>query len=298
MNASTALLGRSLPALVHVQAEIPETHPSASVLGTTRMGSGTVVDSAGLVLTVSYVVLGAREVRVVFLDQSSHVAEVVRWDVVSGLALLRLPESGVPALPIGRSTDLQLGDDVFILASVGPDGARVSTGNVTYLGPYDANWEYVLDRAVMASAMNPGLGGGPLLDRRGTVVGVVSLNLNDIGRFSLAIPAECYGDARDAFASGDGQAMRTRPWLGIFCQMLNHHVVIAGLLPGGPGEQAGLRMGDVILAVDGQDVADRATLYRRLWARRPGESVTLRVHRGRTETDVTFACGDVAEFFA
>ena len=77
-------------------------------------------------------------------------------------------------------------------AQISPDGtkiaARVSNGAVSYIGPFDANWEYVLDRAVMTTAMNPGLGGGPLLDPRGEVLGVVSLNLNEIGRFSLAIP--------------------------------------------------------------------------------------------------------------
>jgi len=70
----------------------------------------------------------------------------------------------------------------------------------------DANWEYVLDRAIMTTAMNPGLGGGPLLDTLGNVVGVVSLNLNEIGRFSLSIPADYFLDARDSFVSGRSQA--------------------------------------------------------------------------------------------
>jgi len=298
VNAATSLIGKVLPATVHVQAEVDGEHPSARILGTERMGTGTVVDPAGLILTVSYVIIGASRVRVTLLDQRSCDAEVVGYDFVSGLGLLRIPESGLTALPLRSSTDLALGEEVFIVASVGEGVARVSNGVVSYLGPFDANWEYVLDRAIMTTAMNPGLGGGPLVDRLGRLVGVVSLNLSEIGRLALAIPPEYFLDARDAFLGGGRVAIRTRPWLGVFCYVMNDHVVIAGLLPGGPGEQAGLRAGDVILAVDDHDVADRASLYRRVWSRRPGEAVRLRIHRGREMVVVTVPSGDVAAFFA
>ncbi len=203
--------------------------------GTERMGSGTVVDPSGLILTVNYVVLGAEQVRVTLLDQRAYVAEVVRHDYASGLALVRIPEDHLTALPLRRTTDLVPGEEAFIVASVGEGGARVASGAISYIGPFDANWEYVLDRAIMTTAMNPGLGGGPLLDTQGRVLGVVSLNLNEIGRFSLSIPADYYLDGRDALLGGRAPAAPTRAWLGIFCYAVKDHVVIAGLLPGGPG---------------------------------------------------------------
>jgi S1-C subfamily serine protease len=299
VNAAVSLIGRVLPATVHVHTEIPSEHPSARLLGTERMGSGTIIDPSGLILTVNYVVLGASEVRVtLLLDKREYVGEVVRHDFRSGLGLVRIAEGRLPSLPLRPSTDLRLGDEVFLVASAGEGSARISDGGVSYLGPFDANWEYVLDRAVMTTAMNPGLGGGPLLDMQGRVVGVVSLNLNEIGRFSLAIPSEYYLDSRDAFLSGGGRGMGTRAWLGVFCYAMNHHVVIAGVLPGGPGDMAGLKAGDVVLAVDGRDVSDRASLYRHLWRRRPGEPVTLKVFRGNEARLVTVASGDVVEFFA
>jgi S1-C subfamily serine protease len=297
VNAAVGLLERVLPATVHIQSRVPESHPSAGILGTERMGSGTVVDGAGLILTVNYVVLGAEQVRVTLLDQRAYVAEVVRHDYASGLALVRIQEDQLPALPLRRTTDLTPGEDAFIVASVGEGGVRVASGAVSYIGPFDANWEYVLERAIMTTAMNPGLGGGPLLDTQGRVLGVVSLNLNEIGRFSLAIPADYYLDGRDALLAGGNRAATTRAWLGIFCYAVKDHVVIAGLLPGSPGEQAGLKAGDVILAVDGQDVGDRRSLYRLLWTHRPGESVTLKIFRGREMHTVTVASGDVEEFF-
>src|SRR5436309_2926391 len=78
VNAAVALIERVLPSTVHIQSRIPESHPSARILGTERMGSGTVVDSSGLVLTVNYVVLGAEQVRVTLLDQRAYVAALVR----------------------------------------------------------------------------------------------------------------------------------------------------------------------------------------------------------------------------
>ena len=292
-------MGKVLPATVHIRADIPEAHPSSRILGTERMGTGTIIDPSGLVLTVNYVVLGAPQVRVTLLDQREYVADVVHHDFASGLALIRLPDQGLPSLPLRRLAGLELGEDVFIVASVGEGAARVSNGAVSYIGPFDANWEYVLDRAVMTTAMNPGLGGGPLLDSRGEVLGVVSLNLNEIGRFSLVVPAEYYLDATDRFlAHSHPGGLPGRAWLGIFSYAMKEHVVIAGLLPGGPGEQAGLKAGDVILAVDGDEVRDRRTFYQLLWRRHPGDEVTLRVFRGRQEQTVRVASGNVEEFFA
>ena len=298
MNASVGLIERVLPATVHVAARIPAAHPSAQLLGAERMGSGAIIDPSGLVLTVNYVVLGAERVQVTLLDKQTHVAEVLRHDYASGLALLRIPVEGLPVLPLQRTDHLRVGDEVFIVASVGEGEARVANGGISYLGPFDANWEYVLDRAIMTTAMNPGLGGGPLLDPLGRLLGIVSLNLNEIGRFSLIIPIDYFMDARDTFVHGGRVDAGTRAWLGVFCQAMRDKVVIAGLLSGGPGEQAGLKTGDVILQVDGQDVADRASLYRLLWEHRPGESVTLRIFRGREIRSVTVALGDVEEFFA
>lgn len=298
VNAAVGLLGRVLPCLAHIRADIPAEHPSARLLGTERMGSGTVIDANGLVLTVNYILLGAREVRVTLLDGREYVGEVVKHDFASGLGLVRIADSGLAHLSMRRTGDVRCGDEVFQLASVGEEQARVGTGGVSYIGPFDANWEYVLDRALMTTSMNPGLGGGPLLDQHGRVLGVVSLNLNEIGRFSLAIPSEYYLDAQQQFLDGAARGMGQRAWLGVFCYAMNHHVVIAGLMPGAPGERAGLRAGDVVLAVDGRDIGDRASLYRQVWRRQPGEPVTLRVFRGNEARQVTVASGDVVAFFA
>src|SRR3972149_1995748 len=149
---------RVLPATVHIEARIPQEPPSARLLGSERMGSGAVVDADGLVLTVNYVVLGADQVTVTLLDHRSLTGQVVRHDFASGLALVRIPEQRLAALP-PPARGPALGGEAFIVSSVGPGAARVANGAVSFIGPFDANWEYVLDRALMTTAVNPGLGG-------------------------------------------------------------------------------------------------------------------------------------------
>src|SRR5207244_1220622 len=124
--AAGGVIARVLPATVHRQVRIPESHASARILGAERMGSGTVVDAAGLILTVNYVVLGAEQVRVTLLDQRAYVAEVVRHDYASGLALVRIPEDHLSALPLRRTTDLVPGEAASIVARAGVHHARLA----------------------------------------------------------------------------------------------------------------------------------------------------------------------------
>jgi S1-C subfamily serine protease len=299
MNASVRLLDETLPATVHLRVTVPETHPSAAVLGTERAGTGTLVDPGGLVLTVNYIVLGAQSAQVTLVDGRELVGDVIAQDFATGVALLKVPAVSLPSLPVRTPPDIAVGDEVFIVASVGDGGRRTSSGGVTSLASFDANWEYALDRAIFTTAMNPGLGGGPLIDVCGCLVGIVSLNLNEIGRFSLAIPVECYRDHREELLRfGRRPSRPPRAWLGLYCYTLQSHVVIAGLLVGAPGEQAGLAQGDVLLAIDDHEVASRRELYEALWARRPGEQVVLRVYRNSEMVTVEVTPGDVEEFFA
>src|SRR5690606_13611661 len=116
------------------------------------------------------------------------------------------------------------GEEVFLVASVG-DGRRVSSGCVSAVEPFDAFWEYALDRAITVTADAPGLPGGPLFDRFGHVAGIVALSLAEVGKFTLAIPARA---ARDLVAeverTGGFAAKAPRAWIGVTCYPLRHHV--------------------------------------------------------------------------
>jgi len=299
MNASLKLLQSVMPTSVGLRAKIAAAHPSAQILGTERMGSGTLIDPSGIVLTVNYIALGAESIEVTLLDETRLNGHVIAQDFFTGLAAIKIPGDNYPAARWAGAEGLQTGQEIFIVASAGGSQRRVNSGAISSLDPFDAFWEFQLQRGILTTAMNPGLGGGGLFINRGELVGVVSLDLNDVGRYTLAIPAEHFFTHREELLRYGRRVSRTpRAWVGFYCYMLREHVIIAGVLPGTPGERAGLRAGDLVLSVDGVPIGVRSDLYQRLWEHKPGEVIRLQVFRDNAAVEVAVQGADVEQFFA
>lgn len=299
MDAHVRLLQRVAASTVTVAAEIPASHPSASVLGTSRAGTGAVVDVDGTVLTVNYVVLGAERVMVTDVEGKRLPGRIVAQDFASGIAVLSVDGLEAPPLAPGSSQDVNPGEDVFLVSSVGATERRSASGYLVSTDSFDAYWEYFLPRALWISAINPGLGGAPLCDERGRFVGVISLNLGAIGRATLAIPSENYYDhAEELLLNGKRTTRPTRAWLGMFCYALPDRTVVAGLIPGAPGERAGLVVGDVLVRIGEEQVIGRLQLYEAIWRHKPGDDIVLKVLREGRIHDITIATGDAEEFFS
>jgi S1-C subfamily serine protease len=298
MDASVELVKRLLPSVAHIHTEIPASHPSTVILGDERMGTGTIIDPAGLILTVNYVVMGGRSIEVMLDRGRIQKAEMVAQDFDVGLALLRVKRQGLPAARLASSETLALGTPVFATAAMAPRERRVAGGLVTQLGEFEAHWEYMLERGVISTAPNPGFGGGPLFTLAGTMVGVVSLNLNEITRSSLAIPIECFASYRDELLRHGRVVSRPqRAWLGVFASPLDEGVVVAGLVPNGPGARSGVQEGDVIVGLDSREVPTRKDLYLTLWRHAPGEKISMEVLRDNELRVVNVVGGDRAEFY-
>lgn len=282
-----------------ISAEIPASHPSAAVLGTARAGTGTVVDATGTILTVNYIVLGAKRVQVTDTAGNVYPAQLVAQDFGTGVAALSMEPGRVAPLQCADSHSIGAGQDVFLLASVGGADRRSACGFVVSTDPFDAYWEYSLERAIWVSTINPGLGGAPLCDTHGRMLGVVSLNLGAIGRATLAIPAEHFFEhAEELRRYGRRVSRPTRAWLGMFCYALPDRTVVAGLVPGAPGEASGLVVGDIIVRVDEQQVTGRLQLYEAIWRHKPGETIELKVFRGGRIEKVSITGGDAEDFFS
>ena len=298
MNAPPRLLHQAYRSTVVVQASVPPSHPSTAVLGRERASSGVVLRPDGLVLTVQYVVLGASEVEVVGPDGEVIEARVVAQDFHGGLALLEPARTPAAGLEPGTLGDVGRGDEIFVVAVTGEGDRRVSDGIVMALDGFTANWEFALDAAIATSARNPGLGGAPLVDRRGCVVGISFLDLGEVGRFTLAIPAELYSAHRqELLEHGRRVARPPRAWAGFFCYTLRRHVVFAGVLPGTPAEQGGLKAGDVLISVDGDRITNQSELYQSLWAVPPGNERVFRVFRSDETTEVVVVPTLAEDFF-
>jgi serine protease Do len=260
------------------------------------MGAGIAI-SPELVLTAHYLVLGASDVEVTALDGRTNPARRIVLDHESGLALLTVERPELhPATLAGAGT--QPGMPIFLLTCTGEQERRGATGHVTSVGPFEAFWEYMLDDAIMTTAVNPGLAGGPLLDGQARVVGVVSLGLAAVARYSLAIPIGLF-ERRRALLDGPDPipAEERRAWIGFYPQGQEGGIAVTGVVPGGPADGAGLKRGDLVLSVDGQTVDSLRDLYLTLWKKKPGQTVDMQILRDKTIRVVEILTGDRYEFY-
>jgi S1-C subfamily serine protease len=298
MDVSVELVKHLLQSVVNLRAAVPREHPSSRILGTERLGSGVVVDSSGLILTVNYAVMGAQTIDVAFAKGRRVKAEIVAQDYEVGLALVRVKRQGLQAATLGSADAVERGAPVVGLATIGAQERRVSGGLVTYLGEFEAYWEYLLDRSIVSNAANPGFGGGGLFTPAGALVGVLSLSLNEIARSSLAIPVDFYRTHEHEFLRyGRVVSRPRRAWLGVFAHALEEGVVVAGVVPNGPGDRGGLQEGDVIVSLNAEEVPSRRDLYLSLWRHEPGEPLTLEVMRDNKVRRFEVKGGDRAYFF-
>lgn len=298
MNGHLGLIHSILPATVDLRVSVPENHPSARNLGTERGGSGTLVDPDGYILTVHYVTVGARSIAVTSADGEQYPGELAAQDQETGLSLVKIRGKDFPFLHAAPPDEMALGQAALLVASAGEGGRRINGGYVTSTEGYDGHWEYMLEKSIRVSASNPGLGGGTLADFKGRIMGVVSLNLNEIGKFTLAIPIEFYL-RYEAELKQHGRVLSRprRPWLGFYPQSLAGHVVIAGVVPGGPADKSGFKEGDIIVQVERRDVRSRPDLYREIWKKKPGESIAFHILRDEKAIDLSVIGGDRADFY-
>ena len=298
MNDHLKFLEHVVPAVVSIRSVTPQRHPSARILGTERTGSGAVIDAEGHILTVGYVVMGARTIEITLPDQQQYPATLLFQDFESGMAILQTPARDLPTVSLGRSAALQEGDNVIIVAATDQTQRMASPGFISALQPFDAYWEYMLDRAILTTAMNPGFGGGPLLDAFGQMIGVLSLNLNSPKEMSLAIPIDLFHGIRDSvFTFGQVAGRLPRPWIGIYSEAIEGGVAVIGLIPNGPASRAGVEVKDMILEVDHVEIAGRRELYEALWKRRAGDELILTIQRGEDMHEIRLTGIDRAEFY-
>jgi S1-C subfamily serine protease len=171
-----------------------------------------------------------------------------------------------------------------------------TTGHVTRIGPFEAFWEYMLDRAIITTAINPGLAGAPLFDPSGALLGLVSLGMTTVGRYSLAIPIDLYLERREAMDEGIS-GRRARAWIGFYPQGFDGGVVISGVVARGPAEAAGLQAGDLVISVDGERVTTLRELYGAIWRKGPGEALRLQVLRDSAIRVAEVTAGDRDAFY-
>ncbi len=301
MNGLVHVLEKVARATVGIHCQVPETHASVAIgLGTDRRGTGTIVSDDGVIVTVNYMIMGAQSAMVTLANGEQVSARVVARDYTTSLGVLQIDGRGHPHIEVASSQECAVGQEIFVVSSLGGEKRCADTGLITYLGPFDAAWEFVLERCVCvtASALNIGLSGGPICNSKGQMIAVCYLNFPDLVRPILGIPGECFLSGRDELLR-HGHRVSTPPrlWIGVLSYTLREHVVIAGVMPGSPGERAGLKQGDLVLSADGNEIHERKALYEAINRHRPGERVQLRIMRNNQVQNLEISTVIVDEYF-
>ena len=259
-------------------------------------GSGFIIDPNGIVLTNAHVVKGATDVTVKLTDRREFRAKVLGADPKTDVAVLKIDASNLPTVQLGSSDDLKVGDWVLAIGSPFGFENSVTVGVVSAKGrslPDDSYVPFIQTDA----AVNPGNSGGPLFNARGEVVGINSQIYSRSGGFqglSFSIPIEVATRVEQQIVA-TGRVEHAR--LGVAVQEVNQTfadsfklprpagALVANVDAGGPADKAGLKVGDVILKINGRPIVASGDLPAFVGQQAPGDKVQMEVWRqGRAET--------------
>ena len=259
-----------LSSVVALRTTIPQDAYTASRLGTERAGSGVVIGSDGLIVTVGYLLTEADAVWVIDDSGRALPAHVIGQDQESGLGLVQpLQHMHRSPLSLGKSSETAVGDTI-LLASFGGKDRAIST-RIIAKQEFAGYWEYLLDDGLFTAPAHPQWTGAAAIDRDGNLVGIGSLIFqqfmmgNAMIDANLVIPIDLLKSALPDLIKFGKVNRPPRPWLGLWTAESEGKLVVAGLNDKGPAKRAGLQVGDIVLGVAGSPVRSLGALYRRIW---------------------------------
>ena len=291
---------RVSPAVVNIAAEsiVREVDPffgrffGGRERKTQSLGSGLIIDAKGVVVTNAHVIEGASRIVVNTLDGRELEAEVLGSDRDADLAVLKVKASALPALALGKSADLLMGETVIAVGNPFGLGHTVTTGVLSARGravPNEAGEAAYTDFLQTDASINPGNSGGPLVNLAGQVIGVNTAIVRGASGIGFAIPADrAQRVVDDLLRFGELQPL----WTGLRLVTLDPELarregypVARGALvekvwDGSPAERAGLRAGDLVVAVGGKPLAAREDLTTAFYSVPAGTPVALDLRRG------------------
>jgi S1-C subfamily serine protease len=294
-------LDAALDCVVQLRAEIPEDAFTASILGTERAGNGIVISANGLVLTIGYLITEASAVWLMTNRGTLVPGDPLAYDQATGFGLVQaLGRLDVPALQRGTAGSCRAGDNVVVAGHGGR--AHALQASVLAKREFAGYWEYVLDEAIFTVPAHPQWGGAALIGADGRLLGVGSLLVEEKMRGetvqgNMIVPVDLLEPILDNLLSTGHSGRPSRPWLGIYTTEIEHRLVIAGLAERGPGAQAGLQVGDMVIEVAGHPVSGLAGLFRSIWHVGPvGTEVPLTVTRRGDKRRVIVRSADRSDF--
>ena len=294
-------LASVLDGVVTVHAEIPDDAFTASLLGTERIGNGVVIRDDGLILTIGYLITEAETIWITTNDGRVLPGHPMAYDFETGLGLVQpLGRLGVKPIIRGSASALSPGDSVYVIGRGGR--AHALEAELLAKREFAGYWEYVLDEALFATPLHPEWSGAALLDGDGKLVGIGSLYVqeevgDEVIKGNMFVPIDLLDPIEQDLVSFGRSRRPARPWLGMYTAETDGKLVVRGLVRGGPADEGGVRLGDVVVEVAGARVGTLAEFFRNVWARgSAGVDVPLTLARDATAVSAVVASGDREDF--
>jgi len=227
---------------------------------------------------------------------------VLGYDQATGFGLVQaLAKLDLPALTLGDSTMIPLEEKVVVGGAGGRQ--RSVAARVAGKQEFAGYWEYVLDEAIFTAPAHPNWGGTALIGPAGDLLGIGSLQLERARErgsnehLNMIVPIDDLKPILDDMMKFGKPNRPPRPWLGLYATEVEERIVVVGLASRGPAQAADLRTGDIILAVDGREVSELATMFRKVWSLgQAGVDVPLLIYRDGRTFEVTVTSSDRAKF--
>jgi len=294
-------LDRALRAVVRLASRIPEDGFTAPMLGTDRTGNGVVIREDGLIVTIGYLITEAEAVWITAHDGRVVPGHPLAYDFATGMGLvLPLGPLGLAPVQFGTASTAAVDDEVFVIGHGGRGHALKA--EIFARREFAGYWEYLLDVALFTSPPHPEWSGAALLDRDGRLIGIGSLFVqeaagDEVRKGNMFVPIDVLTPILDDMVKTGRAARPPRPWLGMYASEDNQRLIVGGLAQGGPAERAGVRQGDLIVAVGGQRVGTLAELFRSVWKLGPsGTEIPITLARDGATVPVKVRSADRGDF--
>jgi serine protease DegS len=267
------------------------------------LGSGVIMSPEGYILTNNHVTSGADQIVVALKDGRETLARVIGSDPETDLAVLKIDLKNLPAITVGRSDSIRIGDVALAIGNPFGVGQTVTMGIISATGRNQLGLNNYEDFIQTDAAINPGNSGGALVDANGNLTGINTAIFSKSGGsqgIGFAIPVKLAMEVMKSIIE-HGQVIRG--WLGIEVQPLTQElaesfglsgrpgIVVAGIFRDGPAQKAGLQLGDVILSIDGEPAGDGRRSMNQVARIKPTDKVTIQVMRNGKELKLTAEIG-------
>ncbi|AOJ23677.1 MULTISPECIES: Do family serine endopeptidase [Burkholderia] len=268
-----------------------------------NLGSGVIVSPEGYILTNQHVVDGADQIEVALADGRTATAKVIGSDPETDLAVLKINVTNLPTITLGRSDQSRVGDVVLAIGNPFGVGQTVTMGIISALGRNHLGINTFENFIQTDAPINPGNSGGALVDVNGNLLGINTAIYSRSGGslgIGFAIPVST---ARTVLESIITTGSVTRGWIGVEPQDVTPEIaesfglqqksgaIVAGVLQGGPADKAGIKPGDILVTVNGEDITDTTKLLNVVAQIKPGTPTKVHVVRKGKEFDVSVVIG-------